>query len=195
MNKTIKTILIVVVSILIIFIIRACYLTYVYSNYVDLVNQDTEIMNGWTLVKNQYQRNIDIIKTTSNIINKNINHTNLQMQAVVFTADSLSNIKMDTKDSLSMHSYVTAQKKLLEHALLAINAEFETNPKLESDMLLKEIKIQLNGSDNRINSSLKSYNETVLSYDITIQKFPKSIFAKLFGFTNYPMISIPQEEK
>ncbi len=183
MNKTVKIILIIVVTIIIIFIVRACYLSYVYSSYNDLVNHEFDVKSAWSQVEGQYQRRIDIIKNISYNINKTSKNTTSQIQDLTSTVDSLSNIKMDPKDSISIQNYVIAQEIIFERAQSV----------LELENHLEDFKLQLEGSENRISSSLKSYNEVVTSYNSTIQKFPKSVISKMFGFTNYPIISIPQE--
>lgn len=183
MNKTVKIILIIVVTIIIIFIVRACYLSYVYSSYNDIVNHEFDVKSAWSQVEGQYQRRIDIIKNISYNINKTSKNTTSQIQDLTSTVDSLSNIKMDPKDSISIQNYVIAQEIIFERAQSV----------LELENHLEDFKLQLEGSENRISFSLKSYNEVVTSYNSTIQKFPKSVISKMFGFTNYPMISIPQE--
>ena len=45
--------------------------------------------------------------------------------------------------------------------------------------------IELAGTENRIAVARKDYNEVAKEYNTSIKKFPKNIFASMFGFDNY----------
>ena len=43
--------------------------------------------------------------------------------------------------------------------------------------------MQLEGTENRINEARNSYNKTIQEYNTSIRKFPRNIFAGMFGFS------------
>ena len=105
-----------------------------------------------------------------------------QMQAVAATADSLSKVKMDPNDAKSLQQYAAAQDKMLEQARLAINVVHEAYPELKSDKLFENLQVQLEGTENRVATERKKFNETAKEYNISIRRFPKNILANIFGF-------------
>ena len=172
-----------------------------YTGYNGLVTQEEEVKTAWSQVENQYQRRIDLIKNVAARAKKYANtekeiqlgtanaraHNNTasadqQMQAVAATADSLSKVKVDPNDAKSLQSYAAAQDKMLEQARLAINVVHEAYPELKSDKLFENLQVQLEGTENRVATERKKFNETAKEYNITIRRFPKNILANIFGF-------------
>ena len=45
-----------------------------------------------------------------------------------------------------------------------------------------ELQAQLEGTENRINVARKNFNDAAQAYNTSIRRFPKSIFASVFGF-------------
>ena len=174
--------------------------------YNGFVAQEENVKTAWSQVENQYQRRIDLIKNVAASAKKYANtekeiqlgtanaraHNNTtanadqQMQAVAATADSLANVKMDPNDAASMQSYAAAQDKMLEQARLAINVVHEAYPELKSDKLFENLQVQLEGTENRIATERKKFNETAQGYNTNIRKFPGNILAKFFGFNERP---------
>lgn len=174
---------------------------WVYSGYNGLVTQEEEVKTAWSQVENQYQRRIDLIKNVAASAKKYANtekeiqlgtanaraHNNTasadqQMQNVAATADSLSKVKMDPNDASSLQSYAAAQDKMLEQARLAINVVHEAYPELKSDKLFENLQTQLEGTENRVATERKKFNDTAKEYNISIRRFPKNILANIFGF-------------
>lgn len=179
---------------------------WVYSGYNGLVTQEEEVKTAWSQVENQYQRRIDLIKNVAASAKKYAKHeqgtfqgvtnararTNVgeqadqKMQAVAATADSLANVKMDPNNAQSMQQYAAAQDKMLEQARLAINVVHEAYPELKADKLFENLQVQLEGTENRVATERKKFNETAREYNIKIRKFPGNILAKVFGFNERP---------
>lgn len=184
----------------------AAIAVWAYSSYNGFVTQEEEVKTAWSQVENQYQRRIDLIKNVAASANKYAKHeqgtfqgvtnararTNMtdqadqQMQAVAATADSLSKVKMDPNDANSMQAYAAAQDKMLEQARLAINVVHEAYPELKADKLFENLQVQLEGTENRVATERKKFNETAQRYNTNIRRFPGNVMAKIFGFTERP---------
>ena len=59
-------------------------------------------------------------------------------------------------------------------------ASVEAYPDLKSNQNFLALQSQLEGTENRINISIKDYNEAVQLYNTTIRTFPDAIGAKVF---------------
>jgi LemA protein len=186
--------------------VLAALAMWVYSGYNSLVTKEEGVKTAWSQVENQYQRRIDLIKNVAASAKKYANtekeiqlgtanaraHNNTgnaadqQMQAVAATADSLARVKMDPNNAQSMQQYAAAQDKMLEQARLAINVVHEAYPELKSDKLFENLQVQLEGTENRVATERKKFNETARDYNTDIRKFPGNILAKFFGFNERP---------
>jgi LemA protein len=186
--------------------IIAALAMWAYSFYNGMVTQEEEVKTAWSQVENQYQRRIDLIKNVAASAKKYAKHeqgtfqgvtnararTNVgdqadqQMQAVAATADSLASVKMDPNNAQSMQAYAAAQDKMLEQARLAINVVHEAYPELKADKLFENLQVQLEGTENRVATERKKFNETAQKYNTNIRRFPGNILAKVFGFNERP---------
>lgn len=70
----------------------------------------------------------------------------------------------------------------LTAALQGINVIVEAYPELKSDATYISLMDQLEGSENRIATARKDYNDAVQAYNSKLIKFPASVVANMFGF-------------
>lgn len=70
----------------------------------------------------------------------------------------------------------------LTAALQGLNVIVENYPELKSDATYVALMDELEGSENRIATARKDYNDVVREYNGAIIKFPAKIFAGIFGF-------------
>ncbi|HVF74891.1 MAG TPA: LemA family protein [Acidimicrobiales bacterium] len=58
----------------------------------------------------------------------------------------------------------------------------EAYPQLQSNQNIRDLQVQLEGTENRIAQARRDYNGQAGDFNRTIRRFPRSIFAGLFGF-------------
>ena len=63
----------------------------------------------------------------------------------------------------------------------------EAYPELKSNQLFLNLQYELAGTENRIATARKDYNDTVVDYNTTRGSFPTVLFAKLYGFKEEPL--------
>ena len=66
-----------------------------------------------------------------------------------------------------------------------VNAVTEAYPELKANEQYRALTDELAGSENRIATARKDYNDKAKDYNTSIKKFPRNIFASLFGFEAY----------
>ena len=71
----------------------------------------------------------------------------------------------------------------------------ENYPKLSSVANFQDLQNSLEGSENRISTARKDYNEAVQDYNTTRARFPTVISAKLFGFKEEPFFKADEAAK
>jgi LemA protein len=71
----------------------------------------------------------------------------------------------------------------------------ENYPQLRSSESFQKFQDELAGTENRIATSRKDYNDAVQDYNTTRAKFPTVISAKLFGFKEEPFFKADEGAK
>ncbi|HPX26831.1 MAG TPA: LemA family protein, partial [Treponemataceae bacterium] len=59
----------------------------------------------------------------------------------------------------------------------------ENYPQLKADQNFLALQDQLEGTENRISTERKRFNDVVQDYNVFIKQFPRSIIANMSGFT------------
>jgi LemA protein len=70
----------------------------------------------------------------------------------------------------------------LEGALSRLLVVVENYPQVASLQNVRDLQVQLEGTENRVAQARRTYNETVTDFNRAIRRFPRSIVAALFGF-------------
>ena len=70
----------------------------------------------------------------------------------------------------------------LEGALSRLLVVVENYPQVASLQNVRDLQVQLEGTENRVAQARRSYNETVTDFNSAVRRFPRSIVAAVFGF-------------
>ena len=70
----------------------------------------------------------------------------------------------------------------LEGALSRLLVVVESYPQVASLQNVRDLQVQLEGTENRVAQARRTYNETVTDFNRAIRRFPRSIIAAIFGF-------------
>ena len=82
-------------------------------------------------------------------------------------------------DPAAMQRFADAQNRL-SASLIPLRQIQEAYPQLQSQANFQTLMSQLEGTENRINITIKDYNQAVQSYNTEIRTFPSVIGAKVF---------------
>ena len=85
----------------------------------------------------------------------------------------------DLTDPAKVQQFANAQAGL-SSALVQLRPLQEAYPDLKSQGNFSTLMAQLEGTENRINITIKDYNEAVQAYNTRIRTFPDAIGAKIF---------------
>lgn len=153
------------------------------STYNGLVTMDENVNGQWANVETQYQRRADLIPNLVNTVKGYASHEKETLEGVVEARSKATQIKVEANDltPAKLAEYQKAQGAVTS-ALGKLLAITESYPDLKANQNFLELQAQLEGTENRINVARKNFNDAAQSYNTTIRKFPKSIFAGMFGF-------------
>lgn len=172
---------------LIVIAVIAVIVIYGITAYNSLVSQEEKVGNAWSNVENQYQRRSDLIPNLVNTVKGYAAHEKETFQAVVEARSKATQttISIDELTPEKMAAYQRAQGEV-GSALNRLLAISENYPELKASENFQTLQAQLEGTENRISVERRYFNEAARTYNTAIRRFPKNIFAGMFGFEKRP---------
>ena len=153
------------------------------GSYNGLVTKDEKVSEAWANVETVYQRRADLIPNLVSTVKGYAAHEQETLQSVVKARANATNITLDptTATAEDMKRYMAAQQEV-GSALGRLIAIAESYPDLKANQNFLELQKQLEGTENRISTERRKYNETVKSFNASIRRFPTNLIAGMFGF-------------
>jgi LemA protein len=175
--RSIITIGIVFLVLIVIFGIGGC-------SYNGLVKEREQVNSAWAQVENVYQRRADLIPNLVNTVKGVADFEKSTLEAVVQARASATSVKLDANnlDEAGLKRFQAAQDGL-SSALSRLLVVSENYPNLKANQNFSELQAELAGSENRIATERKKFNEVVQSYNTKVASFPTNLYAGMFGFT------------
>ena len=174
-------------SIIIILAVVAILVIWAVSVYNGLVTMDENVTGQWANVETQYQRRADLIPNLVNTVKGYATHEKETLEGVVAARSQATQIKVDAEDLTpeKLAEYQKAQGAVTS-ALGKLLAITENYPDLKANQNFSELQAQLEGTENRIATERRNFNEAARAYNTRVRRFPTNIIAGLFGFGQYP---------
>ena len=151
------------------------------------VQQEEGVRQAWSQVENQYQRRADLIPNLVNTVKGYATHERETLGGVVEARAKATQMTVDptkmTPEDLA--AYQQAQGELSQ-ALGRLLAVSERYPDLKANENFKALQVQLEGTENRISTERKRFNEVTQEYNTFVRKFPNNIFGSILGFKAKP---------
>lgn len=157
--------------------------TFSSCGYNGMVNREENIDGKWAQVENQYQRRADLIPNVVKTVKAEANfekETLIEVQEARSKATSIQ-LNVDELTQENLDKYQAAQNQL-SGSLSRLMAVAENYPELKATQAFKDLRVELEGAENRIGVARKDFNEAVQDYNAFIRRFPNNLFAGSFGF-------------
>ncbi len=157
--------------------------SYFKNLYNQMVNKQEETTKQWANVENVYQRRMDLIP---NLVSTVKGYANFEKETLTQVIEARAkatsvNIKADNLSPEAMAQFQQAQDGL-GSALARLMVVVEKYPELKANQSFLELQATLEGTENRIATERRKFNEVVQDYNMYIRRFPNNIFAGMFGF-------------
>lgn len=165
-------------------VLFALQLTISSCGYNDMVSKRESVDKQWGNVQSSYQRRADLVDNLVNTVKGEAKFEQETLTKVIEARASATKMEIDPSKSTpeQLAKYQEAQGQL-SSALGRLIMVSEQYPTLQANASFKELRDQLEGTENRINTERNRYNEMVGDYNSTIRSIPQSIYAGWFGFT------------
>jgi len=152
--------------------------------YNQIIAFDESVKEKWAQVENAYQRRFDLIP---NIVASVQGEANFEKSTLTEIVDARSRMGGVVKVDENMLNDEAAMKRFQETqaslggALQRLMMVTENYPTLQSNKGFQDLRVQLEGAENRISVERKRYNEIVKDYNTLIRQFPTNLVAGFAG--------------
>jgi len=154
--------------------IAAVFVLWLWSGYNGLISGRESVTASWAQVETQYQRRVDLVP---NLVSTVKGAADFEQET--FTAITEARSRWQTAPSRNDRIAAAGE---MESALSRLLVSVENYPQLQATQAFRDLMTQLEGTENRIGTARRDYNETVRSYNIRVKRFPSNILAGIFGF-------------
>lgn len=149
------------------------------GNYNSLIVSKSQVDKSWAMVETQYQRRLDLI---DNLVASVKGAQKQEVDVFVKIAEAR---KVYNNPSSTTEEKVNASSQIETNVVALLPRLQEAYPDLKSNQQVQGLMNELSGTENGILKERNKFNETVTNYNINIQRFPKSVFANMFGFEKH----------
>lgn len=144
------------------------------GGYNAMVSQRNQVDQAFAQVDSAYQRRFDLVP---NLV-ESVKGAQEQEQEVF---GALANARTKYGSASSAEDRVAAAGEF-ESALSRLLVVVENYPELNSNQTVQDLMVQLEGTENRIKVERDNYSAAATAYNTSIQRFPRSLLAGIFGF-------------
>ncbi|WP_137892471.1 LemA family protein [Ramlibacter sp. 2FC] len=163
--------------------------------YNDFQRLDEQTKAAWSEVLNQYQRRADLVpnivatvkgeaafeqETLTRVIEARAKATAIQV-----TPETLNNPEAFKKFQAAQGELGSALSRLMVVA--------ERYPTLKANQGFSDLRVQLEGTENRITVARNRYIQAVQQYNVLARSFPSNLTAMVFGYKAKESFGVPNE--
>ena len=155
--------------------------------YNQLVSMREAIDAAWAQVENQLQRRNDLIPNLVEVTKGYAKHEKEIFESVAEARAKLIGAKTRDEQIDAANQVSNSLSRLLAIA--------EAYPNLKADAQFARLSDELAGTENRIATERRRYNEAVQAYNTSIKNFPTMLFAGCLGFQPAKYFEAPESAK
>lgn len=157
---------------------------YAYRTYNKCIDANETVKNSWSNVENAYQKRMDLIPNIVSTVKGYAEHEQETFVAVTEARAKVSSINIDADDITpeKIEAFQEAQDEF-SSAISRLLVTVEAYPELKANQNFMDLQYELKNIETEIIVRRDEFNTTVKAYNILVLKFPRNIFAKMFGFT------------
>ena len=163
--------------------------------YNTIQTQDEAVTAAWSEVVNQYQRRADLIPNLVNTVKGfaaqeravliGVTEARARATSIQVTPETLNNPE-------AFNRFQQAQGEL-SSALSRLMAVSESYPNLKANQGFQDLRVQLEGTENRITVARNRYIKAVQEYNVLARSFPTNLTAMVFSYDVKPNFSVANE--
>lgn len=163
--------------------------------YNDFQRLDEQTKSAWSDVLNQFQRRADLIPNIVATVKGEAAFEQETLTKVIEARAKATSIQVTPEtlnDPAAFGKFQAAQGEL-GSALSRLMAVSESYPNLKANQGFQDLRVQLEGTENRIAVARSRYILAVQAYNVLARSFPNNLTAMVFGYTVKPTFGVQNE--
>jgi LemA protein len=163
--------------------------------YNDFQRLDEATKASWSEVLNQYQRRADLIPNIVASVKGEANFEQETLTKVIEARAKATSIQATPElinNPEAFNKFQQAQGEL-SGALSRLLVVSENYPNLKANQGFQDLRIQLEGTENRITVARNRYIESVQAYNVLARSFPTNLTAMVFSYAPKPNFTVQNE--
>ena len=156
---------------------------------------DEQTKSAWSEVLNQYQRRADLVPNIVATVKGEAQFEQDTLTKVIEARAKATSIQVTPEtlnDPAAFAKFQAAQGEL-GSALSRLMVVSERYPDLKANQGFRDLRVQLEGTENRITVARNRYIQTVQEYNVLARSFPNNITAMIFGYKVKPTFAVANE--
>jgi LemA protein len=153
------------------------------NGYNGVVKQDENVKKAWGNVNTEYQKRGDLVDQLVSTVKGAANFEQTTLTKLVEARAKATSVNL-TADQLTPENIAKFQaaQSQLSGSLSRLLAVVENYPDLKANQNFLQLQGQLEGIENDVRNSRKTFNEAINSYNVKVRSFPINMLAGMFGF-------------
>lgn len=163
--------------------------------YNDFQRLDEQVKSGWAEVLNQYQRRADLIPNIVATVKGEASFEQDTLTKVIEARSKATSIQATPElinDPAAFNKFQQAQGEL-SGALSRLMVVVEQYPNLKTNQGFQDLRVQLEGTENRITVARNRYIKDVQAYNTLARQFPSNLTAMVFSYEVKPSFTVQNE--
>ena len=163
--------------------------------YNDFQRMDEQVKAAWSEVLNQYQRRADLIPNIVNTVKGEANFEQETLTKVIEARSRATSIQATPElvnNPEAFQKFQAAQGELTG-ALSRLMVVSEQYPNLRANQAFQDLRVQLEGTENRITVARNRYIKEVAAYNVLARSFPTNLTAMIFSYSVKPNFTVQNE--
>lgn len=174
----------------VVLIILVAYPVSIYNKLVSLRNR---FKNAFSQIDVQLKRRYDLIPNLVNVAKQYMSHEKETLEAVIQARNqavsSEQEVQQDPGDPEAMQKLMGAEQSLTG-SMGRLFALSENYPDLKANQNMMQLTEELTSTENKIAFARQSFNDSVMTYNTSREKFPNNLIANAFGFKEARLFEI-----
>ena len=163
--------------------------------YNQFQSLDEQTKSAWAEVLNQYQRRADLVPNIVATVKGEAAFEQDTLTKVVEARAKATSIQVtpETLNNPEAFKKFQAAQGELSSALSRLLVVTENYPNLKANQGFQDLRVQLEGTENRITVARNRYIKTVQDYNVLARSFPNNLTAMIFGYSVKPNFTVDNE--
>ncbi|MBE0474498.1 MAG: LemA family protein [Rhodoferax sp.] len=177
------------------FLILLTALTLTGCGYNDFQRLDEQTKSAWSEVLNQYQRRADLVPNIVATVKGEAAFEQDTLTKVIEARSRATSIQVTPEtlnDPAAFNKFQAAQGEL-GSALSRLMVVVEQYPNLKANQAFGDLRVQLEGTENRITVARNRYIQAVQEYNVLARSFPSNLTAMVFSYSPKANFSVQNE--